>query len=107
MKKFISLIMAVFCVAAFSMSVFADSTEIQPRAEVCPLCDHGSLVEVRGNETHASTRYEPCSHGKLGYDEYLDHYATFYKKCTNGSCNYTSAGTDRVYWVEFIRCGGL
>lgn len=107
MKKFISLLMVVFCVATFSMSALAESTEIQPRSEVCPLCGHGSLVEVRGTGGRTSPRFEHCIHGKLGYDEYLDYYGYYYIKCTNGACGYTAESGERRYRSDFVRCGGI
>lgn len=107
MKKFIGLFMAMLCVATFNMSAFAESTEIQPRAVVCPLCDRGGLIEVRSPETHSSPRYVTCSHGKQGQDEYRDHYATFYKKCTNSACGYASKGSSRVYMTELVKCWGV
>lgn len=47
MKKFISLLMAVFCVAAFSMSVMAAEMR---RGSECPLCGDMGY--------HATPRYE-------------------------------------------------
>lgn len=89
MKKFISLLMAVFCVAAFSMSVFADSTEIQPRAAECPFCgSFGWSVERVGRRANGSTEVS-CTHYQYGTDVITEYIVDYLGKCV--VCGQTKA----------------
>lgn len=94
MKKFISLLMAVFCVAAFSVSTFAASETIQPRRIECPKCGRFSVVAVKQGQGTANNRQEPCIHYTQGTDEVKDVMEYYQNIC--GSCVYKS----EVYSVD-------
>lgn len=94
MKKFIGLLMAMLCVATFSMSAFAESGQIQPRRLECPECGHFSVVSVKQGQGTARNRQEKCIHYTQGMDEVMD--VVEYYKDVCGSCVYESA----VYEVD-------
>ena len=60
MKKIISSLMTVFCVAIFSMSVFAENEAIKPHRLECPNCGRFSVVSVKNHTRTANNRQEPC-----------------------------------------------
>lgn len=94
MKKIIGLLMAMLCVVTFSMSVFAESGQIQPRRLECPECGHFSVVSVKQGQGTARNRQEKCIHYTQGMDEVMD--VVEYYKDVCGSCVYESA----VYEVD-------
>ena len=89
MKKIISSLMTVFCVAIFSMSVFAENEAIKPRRLECPNCGRFSVVSVKNHTRTANNRQEPCDHYTQGTDEVMDIIAYYQDIC--GSCVYKSA----------------
>ena len=89
MKKIISSLMTVFCVAIFSMSVFAENEAIKPHRLECPNCGRFSVVSVKNHTRTANNRQEPCDHYTQGTDEVMDIIAYYQDIC--GSCVYKSA----------------
>lgn len=83
MKKFISLLMAVFCVAAFSMSAFADSTEIQPRAAECPFdnCGRYGWNVTRVGRRANGSREVSCTHYAYGTDVITEYIVDYVGEC--------------------------
>ena len=88
-KKIISSLMTVFCVAIFSMSVFAENEAIKPHRLECPNCGRFSVVSVKNHTRTANNRQEPCDHYTQGTDEVMDIIAYYQDIC--GSCVYKSA----------------
>ena len=89
MKKIISSLMTVFCVAIFSMSVFAENEAIKPHRLECPNCGRFSAVSVKNHTRTANNRQEPCDRYTQGTDEVMDIIAYYQDIC--GSCVYKSA----------------
>ena len=106
MKKFISLMMAIFCVVTFSMSAFADSITDEPRIALnCPNCSRGGLVERKIGE-RTTTVYENCDHGLRGFDKNEVTYNIVCNKCS-ANCGYSEQSREVRVRTNLIKCGGI
>lgn len=106
MKKLISLLIAVFCLATFSMSAFAEAGTDQYRiAQNCPNCSRGGLVEHKLGDRQV-VEYETCCHGLRGYDKYLATYNIMCLKCS-ADCGYTGPSYEVRIGRTLVECGGI
>ena len=97
--------MTVFCVAIFSMSVFAENEAIKPHRLECPNCGRFSVVSVKNHTRTANNRQEPCDHYTQGTDEVMDIIAYYQDIC--GSCVYNPQNIALIQarMLEFVTAG--
>ena len=106
MKKIIVLLMAMICVATFSMSAFAEDGIAQPRiAQNCPNCGRGGLVERKLGERQEA-EYDTCCHGLKGFDKYLVTYNVMCVKCS-ANCGYSEPSYEVRIGRTLVDCGGV